>query len=57
MKKLIEVEFVDGFVPPEKYEFRNCAVCPFCNVSDMDDWCSIEGEDNKCPIKQYFEEG
>ena len=56
MKKLIEVEFKDDFVPPEKFDLFQCFGCPFYNSSDMDDWCAIEDRSDKCPIKRFFEE-
>ena len=54
MKKLIEIEFPDGFNPPAEYEWTECKDCPLCHCSDMSDWCAIAGRDDKCPIKQFF---
>ena len=38
------------------YEWLTCKDCPFCQASDMDDWCAIEDRSDKCPIKRFFEE-
>lgn len=56
MKRLIEVEFKDGFNPPDEYEWLTCKDCPFCQASDMSDWCAIADRSDKCPIKRFFEE-
>ena len=68
MKKLIEIEFKDGFVPPE-YFFQSggkCEQCPFYISPDDDhpycllrEWYEIYHRtyltDCKCPIRKHFE--
>lgn len=53
---VIDVEFPDGFKPPEAYDIRRCIGCPFDSASDMDDWCVIADGDERCPIKHFFTE-
>ena len=63
MKKVLtlEVEFADGFVPPDKFEARKgaCALCPFYAWKDAwgNGYCTPLGEEPKtdiCPIKKFF---
>lgn len=71
MKKLIEIEFKDGFVPPEEFsgmDGSKCKDCPFYVFND--DYGSTCGllewkecyhrvilgiNEQICPIKKYFE--
>lgn len=68
IKKIeIEVDFFDGFTPPERFEepsWRNghtsrCKECPFFMwIDDVDEgWCVIppvSGENGECQIKKHF---
>lgn len=57
MKKLIEIEFDDDFMPPEEFtKCGGCEGCPFFHVYDDDDAvCSYVGDERcKCPIKKFF---
>ena len=63
MKKLIEIEFDDDFVPPERFrgdtslcDINPCAACPFFRWDDEygEGWCSL-GAETGCPIKKYFD--
>ena len=56
----IEMDFMDGFVPPEKFDGQDweskCGSCPFfknCDDDTMFDECVIGGYE-ECPIKKYF---
>ncbi len=68
MKKqiIIEAEFPDNFVPPDKFDSAydadyggtgKCVECPFysCDTYEPYDNCMCPSEDEKCPIKKYFE--
>jgi hypothetical protein len=62
--KKIEVEFMDNFTPPDKFdgwrqgnEYGRCRVCPFYAENDVYDWCVLLTDEPKtdiCPIKKYF---
>lgn len=69
MKKVIsiEVDFPDGFVPPEVFDepkrendYKSaCDFCPFFNWTDAfgSGCCLLLGEEPKtdvCPIKKFF---
>lgn len=57
MKKLIEIEFDDNFVPPEEFsKGGKCDRCPFFHsYDDGDAECSyVRDECCKCPIKKFF---
>lgn len=65
MKKVIKIEmnFPDGFIPPEKFDDpranpyweSKCDLCPFFEWNDEDAYgsCIVSGE-KVCPIKKYF---
>lgn len=68
-KKIVEIEmeFPDGFVPPEKYDEPTddnnydgeCSMCPFFKWNDEHGygWCVILSEEpatDVCPIKKSF---
>jgi hypothetical protein len=63
MKKVIELEmeFQDGFIPPEKFRGDTstaenpCSYCPFFEWDDEmgDGFCIVNGYE-ECPIKKYF---
>lgn len=67
MKKtlVLEVEFEDGFVPPDCYTEPSrathwktpCSGCPFFVYNDEGgSWCCLDGADKEeCPIKNLFE--
>ena len=68
MKKLIEIEFKDGFVPPNYFSQSGgeCEQCPFYMSPDDDysycllrEWYEIYHRtyltDCTCPIKKHFE--
>ena len=68
MKKLIEIEFKDGFVPPEYFSQSGgkCEQCPFRVPQDDDyPYCQLREwyetyhqtylTDCTCPIKKYFD--
>lgn len=70
MKKLIEIEFNDDFVPPTEFSHSEgkCEKCPFRVSYDGDypvcllrEWYEsyhrIYLTDCACPIKKYFEKG
>lgn len=60
MKKLIEIEFSDGFLPPAEFdEFgKACDGCPFkFEYDEGGAYCSIADRDNACPIKKFFQGG
>lgn len=60
MKKMIEIEFDDGFMPCEKFDEDECnnQDCPF--LVWVDDYgygyCAFPGSDEaeECPIFKYF---
>lgn len=57
MKKLIEIEFKDDFIPPEDFsKSGECEGCPFFHRFDeVDAECSYVGDERcKCPIKKFF---
>lgn len=65
IKKIeIEVEFFDGFTPPERFEEPSrkngyesrCKECPFFVWFDdfADGWCAIPSANDECPIKKHF---
>ena len=72
MKKQIEVEFKDGFVPPEEVgsmDGSSCKDCPFYIANDdfgatcgLLEWKEcyhrtiLKINEMICPIKKYFEE-
>lgn len=64
IKKIeLEVEFADGFVPPERFDAptqaknykSECEKCPFYGWDDeyANGWCVLSGEE-ACQIKKYF---
>lgn len=64
MKKriILDLEFKDDFVPPDRYEepcnatdwHSQCDDCPFHVFSDdYGGTCCLNGWD-KCPIKEFF---
>ena len=68
MKKLIEIEFKDDFVPPEYFSQsgEKCNQCPFYVPQDDDyPYCLLREwyetyhrtflTDCKCPIKSHFD--
>ena len=68
MKKQIEIDFKDDFVPPDKFSNRKgtkCEGCPFFVSYDCDDTCLLlEWKEayNRivliewdCPIRKYFD--
>lgn len=68
MRKLIEIEFDDDFIPPETFENpetgeyidHRCYGCPFLvwNAEYDEGACvllDIDIDTNKCPIKKYFD--
>ena len=69
MKKLIEIEFKDDFVPPAMFSQASgskCEDCPFRIALDDDypycllrEWHEIYHRtfimDGMCPIRKYFE--
>ena len=68
VKKIeIDVCFVDGFSPPERFEkptVKNgyksrCKKCPFFGWYEdyADGWCNVPSTrdaDEECPIKKFF---
>ena len=57
MKKVIEIEFDDNFVPPEEFsKGGKCEGCPFFQFyEDYGSECSLLCDDRgKCPIKKFF---
>ena len=63
VKKIeIEMEFPDGFVPPEKFRGDTstaenpCSWCPFFEWDDetREGSCTISGYGVGCPIKKFF---
>lgn len=63
VKKIeIEMEFPDGFVPPEKFRGDTstaenpCSWCPFFEWDDetREGSCIISGHGAECPIKKFF---
>ena len=67
MKKLIEIEFHDDFVPPEQFSQKGeaCKQCPFYMSPDDDyPYCQLREwheyyhrvflTDVACPIKKFF---
>lgn len=57
MKKQIEIEFDDNFLPPECFsQSGKCEGCPFFQFyEDYGAECSLLRDDRgKCPIKKFF---
>ena len=68
MKKLIEIDFPDDFMPPDEIKNEICAPdwtigashrnCPFFYADDWGDNCGLKDQQlldgYKCPIKKYF---
>lgn len=62
IKKIeLEMEFPEGFVPPEKFDKALCSgLCPFlayepCDTSDV--FCcvtAVRDVTEECPIKKFF---
>ena len=66
MKKFIEIEFPDNFIPPETFDgvediesSGTCEQCPFYIHDTYDPYedCNFPGNNSlsKCPIKHYFD--
>lgn len=50
IKKLIEIEFGDDFIPPDRFQksyelgdrsLNECEKCPFHMEDDVDEWCRL----------------
>lgn len=63
MKKVIVIDFPDGFEPPEKYveptrknRYKSpCDPCPFFQFDDdYGGMCNFPSDSEECPIKEYF---